>query len=99
MDIALTERLGSNGFSDKFGLSALRQTKHDSNAVYYFPDPGRAVFLAFSLPPSVDPTYINIYITSKQDALKQPKANFSALSYYKSSVETNFPIFAIAFLH
>ena len=40
----------------------------------------------------------------KQDFLKQPEANtdllyFSALSYYKSSVETHFPIFAIAFLH
>ena len=87
-------------FNDKFGLSVLRQTKHDSNAVYYFPDPTREgfFFFAFSLPPSVDPTYINI-ITSKQDALKQPEATFSALSYYKCSVDTDFPIFAIAFLH
>ena len=88
-------------FNDKFGLSVLRQTKHDSNAVYYFPDPTREgcfFFFAFSLPPSVDPTYINI-ITSKQDALKQPEATFSALSYYKCSVETDFPIFTIAFLH
>ena len=42
----------------------------------------------------------------KQDVLilKQPEANtdllyISALSYYKSSVEINFPIFAIAFSH
>ena len=62
--------------------------------------PTWAVFFAFSLPPSVDPTYINI-ITSKQDALKQPEATVfrSAVSYFKSSVETNFPIFAIAFLN
>ena len=38
------------------------------------------------------------------DILKQPEANtdllyFSALSYYKSSVEKNFPILAIAFSH
>ena len=64
-----------------------------------------AVFFAFSLPPSVDPTYINIItMNGKQDILKQPEANtdllcFSALSYYKSSVETNFPIFAITFWH
>ena len=41
----------------------------------------------------------------QQDILKQPEANtdffvmFSALSCYKSSVETNFLIFAIAFSH
>ena len=43
-------------------------------------------------------------MNGKQDVLKQPEANmdllyFSALSYYKSSVEKNFPIFAIAFSH
>ena len=36
--------------------------------------------------------------------MKQPEANtdllyFTALTYYKSSVEKNFPIFAIAFSH
>ena len=42
---------------------------------------------------------------TQQDVLKQLEVNtdffviFSALSYYKSSVETNFPIFAIALLH
>ena len=65
-----------------------------------------AVFFTISLPPSADSAYINIYISTngKQEVLKQPEANtdllyFSALSYYKSSVETNFPIFAIAFSH
>ena len=43
-------------------------------------------------------------MNGKLDVLKQPEANtdllyFAALSYYKSSLETNFPIFAIAFLH
>ena len=62
-------------------------------------------FFALSLPPSVDPTYINIItMNGKQDVLKQSKANmdllyFLALSYYKSSVETNFPLLAITFLH
>ena len=42
--------------------------------------------------------------TLRQDVLQQPEANtdllyFSALSYYKSSVETNFPISTIAFSH
>ena len=49
-----------------------------------------AVFLALSLPPSADPTYINISTNGKQDLLKQLETNtdllyFSALSYYKSS--------------
>ena len=71
------------------------------------PDPTKVgcFFFPFSLPPSVDPTYINIITTNgKQDVLKQPEANtgllyFSALGYYKSSVETNFSIVAIAFSH
>ena len=62
-------------------------------------------FIAFSLLPSVNPTYIKISTNrNKQDVLKQPEANtdllyFSTLSYYKSSAETNFPIFATVFLH
>ena len=54
----------------------------------------------------MDPTYINVYITTKgkQDILKQSETNtdllyFSSLSYYKSSVEKNFRIVAIAFSH
>ena len=60
-------------------------------------------FSAFSLP--ADSTYINfISMNGKQDVLKQPETNtdllyFSGVSYYKSSVETNFPIFAIASSH
>ena len=68
--------------------------------------PTWAVFFAMSVPPSADSAYINICISTngKQEVLKQPEANtdllyFSALSYYKSSVETNFPIFAIGFSH
>ena len=69
--------------------------------------PTWAVFFAVSLPPSADSTYtVNIYISTngKQEVLKQPEANtdllyFLALSCYKSSVETNFPIFAIANSH
>ena len=67
--------------------------------------PTWAVFFAISLPHSADSAKINIISTNgKEDVLKQPEANtdflyFSALSYYISSVETNFPIFAIAFLH
>ena len=43
---------------------------------------------------------LQISMNGKQDILKQPKANtdllyFLCLSYYNSSVETNFPIFAI----
>ena len=43
-------------------------------------------------------------ISTNGKQLKQPEANtdllyFSALSCYKSSVETNFPMFAIAFSH
>ena len=63
-----------------------------------------AVFFAISLPSLVDSAHINISMNGKQDVLKQPEANtdllyFSALSYYKSSVDKNFPIFAIAFSH
>ena len=48
--------------------------------------------------------HLIISTNGKQDVLKQPEANtdslyFSALSYYNSSVEKNFPIFAIAFSH
>ena len=68
-----------------------------------------AVFsLSLSLPPQMLP--ISSFVSTngiKQDVLKflkQPEANkdllyFSALSYYNSSVETNFPIFTIAFSH
>ena len=67
--------------------------------------PTWVVFFALSPPPSADSAKVSIIsMNSKQDVLKQPEANtdllyFSALSYYKSSVETNFPIFAIAFSH
>ena len=79
------------------------QAKCDSNTVYYFSDPtNEGCCFAIPLPHSADFAKINIISTNavmngKQDVLKQPKANtdllyFSALSYYKSSVETNFPI-------
>ena len=101
-------RLLTNFVCITFAQYGIMQTKQDLNGVFWFPDPtnmGCFFSLSLSLPPSVDPTYINIILTNgKQDVLKQPEANtdllyFSALSYYKSSVETNFPIFAIAFLH
>ena len=64
-----------------------------------------AVFLlSLPLPPQILPiSKIDISTSGKQDILKQPEANtdlfyFSPPSYYKCSVETNFPIFAIAFL-
>ena len=68
--------------------------------------PKWAVFfaLSLSLPPRIS-AYINIISTNgKEDVLKQPEANtnllyFSGLSHHKSSVETNFLIFAIAFSH
>ena len=63
--------------------------------------PPWAVFsLSLSLPMQILPmySYINIYISTngKQDVLKQPEANtdllyFSALSYYKNSVEEKLP--------
>ena len=61
------------------------------------------MFFAISLPLSADSAYIST-ANGNQDVLKEPEANtdllyFSALSYYKSSVETNFPIFVIAFSH
>ena len=73
------------------------QTKHDSNAVYYFGDPTTVAFfsLSLSLPPQILPiSTFDISTKGKQDVLKQPEANtdllhFSALSYYKSSVEKN----------
>ena len=51
-----------------------------------------------------DISTFNISTNGKQDVLKQPEAKtdllyFSALSYYKCSVEKNFPISAIAFSH
>ena len=71
--------------------------------------PPWAVFsLSLSLPMQILPmySYINIYISTngKQDVLKQPEANtdllyFSALGYYKCSVEKKVPIFAIEFSH
>ena len=84
----------------------IRQTKHDSNAFYYFSNPTNVgCVFAISLPPSADSAKSNIISTNgKQDVLKQPEAKtdlfyFSALSNYKSSLEINFPIFAIAFSH
>ena len=81
----------------------IRHTKHDSNVTYYFSDPTNVGCFFFSLPPSPDSVKINIISTNGKQ-LKQPEANtdllyFSALSYYKSSLETNFPMFAIAFSH
>ena len=73
--------------------------------------PTWAVFFAISLPPSADSAKINIISTNgKQDAARRLKPTggkharisllyFSAPSYYKGSVETNFLIFAIAFSH
>ena len=65
--------------------------------------PTWAAFSDFSLP--AGSAYINFISTNgKQDVLKQPETNtdllyFSGLSCYKSSVETNFPISAIASSH
>ena len=73
--------------------------------------PTWAVFsLSLSLPPQIltksTLSQRKVNNTQQEDVLKQPEANtdfvvlyFSALSYYISSVETNFPIFAIAFSH
>ena len=63
--------------------------------------PTWAVFFAISLPaPSADSAKINIIsMNGKQDDPNTVLLCFSALSYYKSSVKTNFPIFAIAFSH
>ena len=74
-DIALTERLGSNGFYIIFS-DKLRQTKHDSNAVYYFSDPTNVgCFFALSLPPSADSAKINIIsMNGKQDAARRLEA-------------------------
>ena len=82
-DIALTERLGSK--ADKIWFKVIRQTKHNSNAVYYFPDPTNVggfffiffifCFLSPSIRRSYSCTYINISTNGKQDVLKQPKAN------------------------
>ena len=62
--------------------------------------------LSLSHPPEILPkSTLSQRTVSKtqQEVLKQPEAKtdfrFSALSHYKSSVETNFPIFAIAFSH
>ena len=74
-DIALTERLGLNGFYIIFS-DKLRQTKHDSNAVYYFSDSTNVgCFFAISLPPSADSAKININSTNgKQDAARRLEA-------------------------
>ena len=75
-----------------------------SNAVNYFSDPTKVgCVFALSLPLSADSAKINIISTNAKQ-LKQPEANtgllyFSALSYYKRSVETNFTISAVAFSH
>ena len=70
-DIALTERLGSNGFYIIFS-DKLRQTKHDSNAVHYFSDPTNVgCFFAISLPPSADSAKINTISNGKQDAARR----------------------------
>ena len=68
--------------------------------------PPWAVFsLSLSLPPQIlSISTFDISTNGKQDVLKQPEANtdllyFSALSYYKSSVENNFPLFVIALSH
>ena len=79
-----------------------------SDTVYYFSDP--TTVGCFSLSPSLcrfclyDISTFNISMNGKQDVLKQPEANtdllyFTALTCYKSSVEKNFPIFAITFSH
>ena len=75
-DIALTERLGSNGFYIIFS-DKLRQTKHDSNAVYYFSDPTNVGwFFAISLPPTTESVKVNIISTNgKQDAARRLEAN------------------------
>ena len=94
-------------FRDKLTLSSqilaqTLQTIHDSNAVILSQ---WAVFSSISLPPQILPiSTSSISTNGKQDILKQPVANmdllyFSAWSYYKSSVEKNFPIFAVAFSH
>ena len=69
----------------------MRQAKHDSNTVYYFSDATIVGCFSLSLPLQMLPIYLNEQYL-KQDVLKQPEANtellyFSALSYYKCSVE------------
>ena len=79
------------------------QTRFECSLLFkYFSDPTNVgCVFAISLPLSADSAKINIISTNgKQDVLKQPEANtdllyFSALSYYKSSVETNFPIIVL----
>ena len=80
-DIALTERLGLNGFyvifSDKFGLySSCKANQTDLNAVYYFSDPTNVgCFFAISFPPSTDSAKINTISTNgKQDATRRLEA-------------------------
>ena len=74
-DIALTERLGSNGFYIIFS-DKLRQTKQDSNAVYYFSDSTNVgCFFVISCPPSADSAKINIISTNgKHDAARRLEA-------------------------
>ena len=54
----------------------------------------------FSIPPKL----AKMQLLNGKQLLKQPEANtdllhFLGLSFHKSSVETNFPIFPIAFSH
>ena len=54
-DIALTKQLDSS--ADKFVV--ITQTKHDSNAVYFFPDPTNVGFFFFHfLSPSLSRSYL-----------------------------------------
>ena len=57
----------------------IRQTKHNSNTVYYFSDPTTVgCCFAISLPSSADSAKINIISTNgKQDILKQPEENIA----------------------
>ena len=76
----------------------IRQTKHDSNAVYYFSDPTivSCFSLSLSLPPQILPiSTISSQRTVNKTSRKQPEANtdllyFLALSYYKSSAAKNY---------
>ena len=79
------------------------QTQFEYSLLRYFSDPTNvSCSFAISLPSSADSAKSNMISTDgKQDVLNQGThlLYFLALSYHKSSVETNFPIFAIAFSH
>ena len=70
-----------------------KQTKHDSNTAYYFPYSNNlGCFFRF-----LSPCFRISYIYHHLKKWNMELLYFSGASYYESSVETNFPIFGIAF--